>query len=146
MIRRYWLPALLADEVAAADGPLVRVRLVGLELVAFRDSKGRLKLLEAGDRLGTRAFPVREAGGLVWTYLGAPGLEPPFPAFDWNALPRTHVALVKFVENTNYLQATEGAIDTAHSWFLHRGVLRDWKLRSSISMDLSPRLEAEYTN
>ena len=192
MMRRYWLPALLADEVTERDGPPVRVRLVGRNLVAFRDSEGRLGMLDAAcphrlaslalgrneenglrciyhgwkfdvqgrcsemptepaghgyqQRMSIRSYPVREAGGMIWTYIGPPEHEPPFPAFDWTALPRRQLALIKFVEKTNYLQATEGAIDTAHSWFLHRGGLRDWKLRSSISMDLSPKLEAEDTN
>jgi len=37
-MRRYWIPALLAREIAEPDGPLVRVRLLGEDLVAFRDS------------------------------------------------------------------------------------------------------------
>ena len=140
LMRCYWLPALLGEEVAQPGGAPVRVRLVGRNLVAARDASGDVTLADAA---GGRRYPVREGGGLVWTYLGAPEREPQFPAFAWTTLPRTHLALVKFVERTNYLQAMEGAIDTAHSWFLHRGVLRDWKLRSSLSMDFSPRLEAE---
>jgi phthalate 4,5-dioxygenase oxygenase subunit len=141
LMRRYWLPAVLSDEVVARGGPPVRVRLVGQDLVASRDAGGALRVVDEG--VAARSYPVREGGGLVWTYIGPPESEPQFPAFSWTTLPRTHVALVKFVQRTNYLQALEGAIDTAHSWFLHRGVLRDWKLRSSISMDFSPRLEAE---
>ncbi len=34
------------------------------------------------------AIPLREAGGLVWTYLGPPGTEPPFPGYDWTQLPK----------------------------------------------------------
>src|SRR3954471_321816 len=45
-MRRYWIPALLAREVAEPDGPPVRVRLLGERLVAFRDSAGRLGLLD----------------------------------------------------------------------------------------------------
>ena len=45
LIRRYWVPALLSAEVAQADGPPVRVRLLGEELVAFRDSQGRVGLM-----------------------------------------------------------------------------------------------------
>ena len=50
-----------------------------------------------------------------------------------------------FVQNTNYMQAIEGAIDTVHVWFLHRGVEPDWQHRSALSMDHSPRLEVEDT-
>ena len=45
-MRRYWIPALLAREIAGPDGPPVRVRLLGEDLVAFRDSDGRIGLLD----------------------------------------------------------------------------------------------------
>ena len=45
LFRRYWIPALLADEVAEPDGPPVRVQLLGEKLVAFRDTNGRLGLI-----------------------------------------------------------------------------------------------------
>src|SRR5580698_8993836 len=156
LMRRYWLPALLSDEVAEPDGTPVRVRLVGQNLVAFRDSKGELGVMDAhcphrlaslalgrneegglrciyhgwkfdvrgrcvemptepagygyADRVSVRSYPVRDAGGLLWTYLGPPELEPPFPAYDWTSLPRNQIAHLKFVEHTNYLQAAEGTI------------------------------------
>ena len=44
-MRRYWIPALLAWELPEPDGPPVRVRLLGEELVAFRDTQGRVGLL-----------------------------------------------------------------------------------------------------
>jgi phthalate 4,5-dioxygenase oxygenase subunit len=34
LMRRYWLPALLAEEIPAPDCPPVRVRLLGEDLVA----------------------------------------------------------------------------------------------------------------
>src|SRR3954451_3637898 len=46
LMRRYWIPALLAGEVAEADGAPVRVTLLGERLVAFRDTAGRLALVE----------------------------------------------------------------------------------------------------
>jgi phenylpropionate dioxygenase-like ring-hydroxylating dioxygenase large terminal subunit len=46
VMRRYWLPALLAAELPAPDCPPVQVRLLGEDLVAFRDSEGRLGLLD----------------------------------------------------------------------------------------------------
>src|SRR6185295_16311030 len=41
LFRRYWIPALLAQEIAEPDGAPVRVQLLGEKLVAFRDSAGR---------------------------------------------------------------------------------------------------------
>ena len=46
LMRRYWLPALLAREIAEPDGAPVRVRLLGEPLVAFRDSAGRIGLVD----------------------------------------------------------------------------------------------------
>ena len=94
------------------------------------------------DRMRTRSYPVREAGGLVWTYLGE-AEPPPFPAYDWTAMPKEQVAIIKVGERVNYLQAVEGSIDSSHSWFLHRDTIWDWKKRSQISSDLSPKLEAQ---
>src|SRR3954447_11247358 len=46
-LRRYWLPATLSEEVPAPDCPPVRVRLVGEDLIAFRDTNGQVGLLGA---------------------------------------------------------------------------------------------------
>ena len=40
------------------------------------------------ERVKHGAYPVREAGGLAWVYLGPPGTEPPFPAFAWSTATR----------------------------------------------------------
>lgn len=45
--RRFWLPALLSEELPLPDCPPVRVRLLGEDLVAFRDTKGRIGLLDS---------------------------------------------------------------------------------------------------
>jgi phthalate 4,5-dioxygenase len=188
MMRRYWVPACLSEELAEPGGTPRRTRIFGTPLVAFRDSEGRLGVLdehcphrlaslalgrneEGGlrcvyhgwkfdvhgacmempteppgysfqDRMRTRSYPVREAGGLVWTYLGE-GEPPPFPAYDWTSMPKEQVAIIKVGERVNYLQAVEGSIDSSHSWFLHRDTIWDWKKRSEISSDLSPKLEAQ---
>ena len=44
-MRRYWIPALLAWELPEPDCPPVRVKLLGEELVAFRDTAGRIGLI-----------------------------------------------------------------------------------------------------
>lgn len=46
LLRRYWIPALLADELPYPDCPPVRVKLLGEELIAFRDTNGKLGLLD----------------------------------------------------------------------------------------------------
>jgi phthalate 4,5-dioxygenase oxygenase subunit len=72
LMRRYWIPALLAEEIPAPDCPPVRVRLLGEDLVAFRDSQGRAGLLgEHCAHRGTSLFFGRnEACGLTCIYHG----------------------------------------------------------------------------
>ena len=40
LLRRYWMPALLSSELPSPDCPPIRVRLLGEDLVAFRDTRG----------------------------------------------------------------------------------------------------------
>jgi phthalate 4,5-dioxygenase len=46
LMRRYWVPALLSEELAESDSPPVRVKLLGERLLAFRDSEGRVGLID----------------------------------------------------------------------------------------------------
>jgi phthalate 4,5-dioxygenase len=46
MFRRYWMPALLAEELPENDCPPVRVKLLSERLLAFRDSQGRYGLID----------------------------------------------------------------------------------------------------
>ena len=71
-MRRYWIPALMSVEVPEPDGPPVRVRLLGEDLVAFRDSSGRVGLLEEGcpHRLASLWLGRNENGGLRCVYHG----------------------------------------------------------------------------
>jgi phenylpropionate dioxygenase-like ring-hydroxylating dioxygenase large terminal subunit len=72
LMRRYWIPALLSEEVSECDGAPVRVRLLGEDLVAFRDSRGRVGLLdEHCSHRGTSLFFGRnEECGLRCIYHG----------------------------------------------------------------------------
>ena len=44
-MRLYWIPIMMDFELPHADCDPVRVRILGEDLVAFRDSKGRIGLL-----------------------------------------------------------------------------------------------------
>jgi phthalate 4,5-dioxygenase oxygenase subunit len=166
--RRYWLPALLASEVPAPDCPPVRVRLLGEDLVAFRDTGGRVGLVDEfcphrraslfwgrneqcglrcvyhgwkfdvngacldipneppeygfGNKVRITAYPTREYGGLIWAYLGPPDRLPELPKLEWARVPDSHRYISKRFQETNYLQAIEGGIDSSHSNFLHASV------------------------
>lgn len=45
LFRRYWIPALLAEELPEPDCPPVRVKLLGERLIAFRDTENRIGLI-----------------------------------------------------------------------------------------------------
>ena len=46
LFRRYWLPALMVDELPENDCPPVRIKILGEDLLALRDSEGRYGLVE----------------------------------------------------------------------------------------------------
>lgn len=47
LMRRYWVPALLSWEVEEPDGPPATIKLLGEELVAFRDTTGKVGVVGA---------------------------------------------------------------------------------------------------
>ena len=72
VMRRYWLPVLLSTDVPAPDCPPVRVKLLGEELVAFRDTQGAIGLLEehCPHRLASLFLGRNEENGLRCVYHG----------------------------------------------------------------------------
>lgn len=72
LFRRFWIPFLLPQELARPDAPPLRVRLLGEDLVAFRDSSGRLGLLEryCPHRRADLYFGRNEQCGLRCVYHG----------------------------------------------------------------------------
>jgi phenylpropionate dioxygenase-like ring-hydroxylating dioxygenase large terminal subunit len=162
-LRRFWQPVCFSDDLN--DLPL-RVKLLGEELVAFRDRSGEVGLLELHcphrgtslefglvgqkgirccyhgwlfdcdgtiletpgepfdstlkDKLFHGAYPVREAHGLVFGYMGPPERMPPFPTYD--SLIRPGYRIVpgrKYFYPCNWLQIQENTMDPAHTAFLH---------------------------
>jgi phenylpropionate dioxygenase-like ring-hydroxylating dioxygenase large terminal subunit len=72
LFRRYWLPVLLSTEIAEVDGPPLRVRLLGENLIAFRDTNGRIGLVDAycPHRLAPLFFGRNEECGIRCAYHG----------------------------------------------------------------------------
>ncbi len=164
LLRRYWIPACLSSEVAEPDGPPVRVRLLCENLVAFRDTSGRVGLVEEScphrgaslffgrneecglrctyhgwkfdvtgqcvdqrselhpffERIKTTSYPVRESGGIVWTYLGPAASMTPFRDFGTESLPASLAGANKEVIHCNWVQSMDGDLDTAHISNLHQ--------------------------
>ena len=72
LFRRYWLPALLASELPEPDCAPVRVRLLSERLIAFRDSSGKLGLIDefCAHRGVSLWFGRNEENGLRCPYHG----------------------------------------------------------------------------
>jgi phenylpropionate dioxygenase-like ring-hydroxylating dioxygenase large terminal subunit len=72
LLRRYWMPALLSSEVPNADSDPVRVRLMGEDLVAFRDTNGAIGLIQNNcpHRGASLFFGRNEEAGIRCVYHG----------------------------------------------------------------------------
>ncbi len=72
LFRRFWLPGLLSSELLGPDCTPVRVRLLGEDLIAFRDTDGRVGILDAycPHRNAPMFFGRNEEGGLRCIYHG----------------------------------------------------------------------------
>lgn len=167
LLRRFWQPVCLSEELK--DLPK-RIRILGEDLVAFRDGQGRPGLLffrcshrgaslEYGrvEERGIRCcyhgwlydvegnildmpleppgspfknhiqhpcYPVREFGGLVFTYMGPLDKMPEFPIYDvWKkeggVLKARMGPRVGGAVNCNWLQAEENLMDALHTFWLH---------------------------
>jgi phenylpropionate dioxygenase-like ring-hydroxylating dioxygenase large terminal subunit len=162
-MRRFWQPICFSDDLK--DLPL-RVKILGEELVVFRDQRGNTGLLELHcshrgtslefglietrgirccyhgwlfgtdgtiietpgepadstlkDRLCHGAYPTHENDGIVFSYMGPPAEQPPFPAYDSFSRPGHRLMPGrKYYYPCNWLQIMENAMDPAHTAFLH---------------------------
>ncbi len=203
VMRRYWTPACLSSQLPHPDSDPVSVRLFGQDLVAFRDSNGKIGLLheycmhrgvslltgrvaDGGirclyhgwkycvdgtiaetpnnpdprfrERQKARAYPVREAGGLVFAYLGPREKEPPFRQFAFMDAQETHRTIFRINQRANYLQLVEQGSDSSHVGVLHSNTARPaWMTENfvkntdelnpaaDLGHDLAPVLEIENT-
>ena len=164
--RRFWLPVALSRELPEPDCTPIRVQAMGECLVAFRDTQGRVGLIEPAcahrgadlffgrneqgglrciyhgwkydadgkcvempnvppdaayhGKISITAYPTREAGEMIWAYLGPRERMPQaLPGLEVCALPASHRFISKRLQQCNWAQSMEGALDTAHFSFLH---------------------------
>lgn len=201
IMRRHWIPACLSEQVVESDGKPVKIRLLGEDLVVFRDSDGRLGVLdeycphrrvslayarneecglrclyhgwkmdvegnvlemaseppESGfvEKVKMKAYPAREAGGFVWTYMGPRETMPEFEPPAFAPTPQTRVSIVKIHVACNWAQILEGQIDSAHSSSLHSSDMKPAKVDSAKAVDThwlrpstdkAPRMQVERTS
>src|ERR1700730_13790698 len=71
-MRRYWMPVLLSSELPNPDSDPVRVRLLGEDLIAFRDSNAKIGLLanNCPHRGASLFFGRNEEAGMRCVYHG----------------------------------------------------------------------------
>ena len=97
------------------------------------------------------SYPCVERGGIVWTYMGPAEHTPRPPAFEWATIPADQCYHTKRLQESNYLQALEGGIDSSHVGFLHTGELRSDPLHHGSKgsdyhlADRRPRFEVKET-
>ena len=201
LMRRHWVPACMSEEVFEPDGKPIRVRLLGEDLVVFRDTDGRIGVLDEycshrraslvlgrNEECGLRclyhgwkfdvngnivemtsepaesglagkvrhkAYPAREAGGFVWTYMGPPQEMPEFEPPAFAPTPDVGVSILKIKVKANWAQITEGQIDSAHSSSLHSSDMVPARVDSAQateqnwlrpSTDRAPRFQVQRTS
>ncbi|MEG3126003.1 Rieske 2Fe-2S domain-containing protein [Sphingomonas sp. GB1N7] len=195
-LRRFWVPACLSSEVAEPDCDPYRVRLLGQSFVAFRDTQGRVGLLDEacphrraslvfgrnengglrclwhqwkidvdGNLLETpnhdnctfrqhvkaRAYPVRESGGLVWTYIGPAEHEPPFPEFSWASEAAENQIVVPVDLDCSFIHPLEGLVDSAHVSLLHVDAINALREtagadKAALTASTMPKLDVRATD
>src|SRR5438128_1336017 len=72
LYRRFWLPALLPDELPRPDSDPIRFRLLGEDLVAFRDTNGKVGFIQNNcpHRGASFFFGRNEEAGIRCVYHG----------------------------------------------------------------------------
>lgn len=65
------------------------------------------------------SYPVEEINGILWAYMGPPDLKPELPSFEFLRAPEDHLFTSYNLQESNFVQAVEGGIDSAHSNYLH---------------------------
>jgi phthalate 4,5-dioxygenase oxygenase subunit len=72
MMRRFWIPAFIASEIREHDGTPIRLKLLGEDLIAFRDTNGKVGVMEeyCPHRGASLALGRNEDCGLTCIYHG----------------------------------------------------------------------------
>jgi len=201
MMRQHWVPALLSEQLVERDGDPVKIRLFGEDLVAFRNTEGRIGVMdekcphrkaslafarneecglrclyhgwkidvdgnvtdmpseppESGfaKRVKHKTYPIREAGGFIWVYMGPAARMPEFETPSWAVSPDIQVSIVRMEVECNWAQVMEGQIDSAHSSVLHSTDMRPARVATAgvtethwtrPSTDKNPRIQVQRTN
>src|SRR5215213_52602 len=193
LMRSYWIPALLSEELPAPDCPPVRFSLLGENLVAFRNSSGRVGILDElcphrlaslwlgrneedglrcvyhgwkfdtegncidqmnepdqfAHKIRATSYAVHEKGGVVFTYMGPASETPQLPEYEYTLVPEAQRTVSKVWQESSWLQALEGGIDSSHAPILHRALTNTGNgiaPTSAFVRGSAPTLEVDVTD
>lgn len=77
------------------------------------------------EEIKVRSYPVKEAGGLIWAFIGEDVDPPEFPDYEFNLLPDDHIDIRVGLFHCNWVQGMEAVLDSAHLGQLHRSSFRE---------------------
>jgi phthalate 4,5-dioxygenase len=97
---------------------------------------------------------VREAGGLVWVYLGPAARMPEFPKWPCFDVPASNRLAVYAVVRRSFVQVIEGLVDSSHLSVLHTSPLKTTggseldfaKKTTHMQFNAAPCIDAEETD
>src|SRR5580692_5735159 len=69
------------------------------------------------------SYPLVKRGEVLWAYMGPADKRPPLPEWEFAMVRPEQTFVSKRLQESNWLQAMEGGIDSSHVSFLHRGDL-----------------------
>jgi phthalate 4,5-dioxygenase oxygenase subunit len=75
-------------------------------------------------KIKLKGYPLIKVGDVLWTHMGDPAERPPLPAWEFCNVPGDQTYTSKRWQESNWLQAMEGGIDSSHVSFLHSGSLK----------------------
>jgi phthalate 4,5-dioxygenase len=70
------------------------------------------------------SYPLVKVGDILWTHMGDPDQRPALPEFEFARVPPGQTFTSKRWQESNWLQALEGGIDSSHVSWLHSGGLK----------------------
>jgi phthalate 4,5-dioxygenase oxygenase subunit len=77
-------------------------------------------------RIKLRSYPLLQIGDILWTHMGDPENRPPLPEWEPYQVPSEQTFTSKRWQESNWLQALEGGIDSSHvSWLHSEGLKSD---------------------
>src|SRR5262245_11290399 len=74
-------------------------------------------------KIKLKSYPLVKRGPVLWAYMGPPEQLPPLPEYEFASVPPEHCFITKRTQESNWLQAMEGGIDSSHVSWLHSGDL-----------------------